>query len=65
MPTARPRQLNVRLEEEFWVLIERLTPLIYEDLGVRVTASDLIRLGLRSLAKEYLPVPDRKPHAPG
>jgi hypothetical protein len=54
MATERPKQLNVRLEDEYWDLLERLTPVISADVGVKMNNADVVRLGLKCLEKRYL-----------
>jgi hypothetical protein len=56
MPAYRAevrKQINVRLDEETEERIARLTPIVKEALGINVTMSDLIRLAVRALAREY------------
>jgi hypothetical protein len=62
MASKRPRQLNVRLEDEYWDLLDRLGPVVSADVGVEMVQADLIRMGLKCLAKRYLP--DVVPTAP-
>jgi hypothetical protein len=54
MATERPKQLNVRLEEEYWAMLDQLVPVISADLEINVTNADVVRLGLKCLAKRYL-----------
>ena len=53
MPSAR-RQLNVRLEPETEELLEKLLPVVSARLGLKVSQSDLVRLGLLELQAKYL-----------
>jgi hypothetical protein len=53
MPSDR-KQINVRVEPDTELLIERLIPAVRSRLGLPISQSDLIRLALQSLAREYL-----------
>ncbi len=55
MAVSRPKQLNVRLEDEYWDLLDALEPVVSAAVGVKMTQADLIRLGLKCLGKQYLP----------
>lgn len=52
MPSER-KQLNVRLDEEMEQLFAELMPKAGEATGLKVSQSDVIRLALRALAREY------------
>lgn len=52
MPSAR-KQLNVRLDEEMERLFAELLPKASAATGLKVSQSDVIRLALQSLAREY------------
>lgn len=56
------RQLNARLGDDDWALAEQLQAEAARRLGIPVSQSDLIRLALRALAREYAPAaePTRK-----
>ena len=61
MPSKLP-QLNVRMDPETEALVKRLIPAITEAIGLKVTQSDLFRLGVQELRKKYLTdEPDPKP----
>lgn len=52
MPSDR-KQMNVRLDDEMKALFEQLLPLASEATGLAVSQSDVVRLALKSLAREY------------
>lgn len=47
------RQFNVRLDDETDALMTELLPKATAALGIKVSQSDLVRLALRALAREY------------
>lgn len=60
MPSDR-KQLNVRVDPDVEDLVEQLIPAVTAALGVKVSQSDLFRLGMKELAAKYLPpAGDRK-----
>jgi len=61
MPSQR-RQLNIRLDRDMERLVPRLLEAVRRELGLKVSQSDLFRLGMKELAKKYLPddTPKRK-----
>ena len=56
------RQLNIRLDRDMERLVPRLLEAVRRELGLKVSQSDLFRLGMKELAKKYLPddTPKRK-----
>lgn len=52
MPSER-KQLNVRLDDEMSQLFVELLPLAKESTGLNVSQSDLVRLALMALKREY------------
>lgn len=58
---AKQKQFNVRLEDTYQQAIERLIPAISAELGITVSASDVIRLGIKELQEKYLPAEKPKP----
>jgi hypothetical protein len=52
MPSNR-KQLNVRADEETEKRVERLLPLVSKALGLRVSRSDLFRLGMIELERKF------------
>jgi hypothetical protein len=63
MPTDR-KQINVRVDAETEALMIRLIPVVSAAIGLKVNQSDLFRLGLVALRKQYLPDDeDEKPTA--
>lgn len=46
-------QLNVRLDDEMKALLAELGPLANAATGLKVSQSDIVRLGLHALAREY------------
>ena len=61
MPSDR-KQINVRADAETEELMNRLIPAVSAAIGLKVNQSDLFRLGLIALRKQYLPE-DEKPSA--
>jgi hypothetical protein len=59
MPSVR-KQINVRADAETEALMIRLIPVISAAIGLKVNQSDLFRLGLIALRKQYLPNEDEK-----
>lgn len=57
MPSDR-KQFNVRLDDETEALLPDLTERVSAAVGLRVTTSDLLRMGLRALAEKY-PAPPK------
>ncbi len=53
MPSSR-KQINIRATEEDLELVEALTGRVHARLGLRPSQSDLFRLALAALAREYL-----------
>jgi hypothetical protein len=53
VPSAR-KQLNVRTDAETEELMLRLIPVVSAAIGLKVNQSDLFRLGLAALKKQYL-----------
>lgn len=62
MPSKR-KQINVRVDEATETLIAQLQPAVTAAIGLDVSLSDLIRLGMQELARKYLPAGD-PPSAP-
>ena len=54
MPSKR-KQVNVRIDEHQDAVIPRLTAAIEAQQGIAVSVSDLFRMGLVRLEREYLP----------
>lgn len=52
MPRER-RQLNVRVDDETERRIARLLPLVTAAVGIQVTVTDLVRLGMIELERKY------------
>jgi Arc/MetJ-type ribon-helix-helix transcriptional regulator len=50
---SKLKQLNIRLTEEDERLIEELLPKARESTGLDVSQSELVRLALRALKREY------------
>lgn len=63
MPSDR-KQLNVRVDDETEDLVEQLLPAVTAALGVKVSQSDLFRLGMKELAAKYLPPATAKRRRP-
>ena len=65
MPSKLP-QLNVRLDPDTEETVKRLIPAITSALGLKVSQSDLFRLGVQELRKKYLAdEPEVKPQKKG
>lgn len=47
------KQLNVRLDDEMLAILAELGPLASRATGIKVSKSNLVRLGLRALTREY------------
>ncbi|VTR95252.1 unnamed protein product [Gemmata massiliana] len=62
MPSER-KQINVRVDDETEELIPRLIRSVTAALGIKVSQSDLFRLGLRELAQKYPPAPEASPRS--
>ena len=62
MPSDR-KQINVRADSETEELMNRLIPVVSAAIGLKVNQSDLFRLGLVALKKQYLPDGDENPPA--
>lgn len=60
MATER-KQINVRVDVATEELIERLKPAVSAAIGIDVTVTDLVRLGMLELAKRHLPAEVEKP----
>lgn len=58
VPSHGRKQINVRVDAATEELIERLKPAVAAALGVDITATDLVRLGMQAMAKQYLPPPE-------
>jgi len=54
MPSDR-KQINVRLDQETEKRVERLLPAVTAALGIKVSQSDLFRLGMIELERKFLP----------
>lgn len=59
MATER-KQINVRVKEEIERQIMRLMPLMSAELGVTITITDIVQLGVLELAKKYPEVEKHK-----
>lgn len=64
MATER-KQINVRVDGATEELIEKLKPAVGAAIGIDVTVTDLVRLGMAELAKRYLPPDVEKAGAKG
>ena len=53
MPSMN-KQINVRVDPETEELVEQLIPALSQALGLKVSQSDLFRMGLHALKKQYL-----------
>jgi hypothetical protein len=62
MADSKRKQFNVRPDDETSELIPLLIQAIDEATGLKITNSDLLRLGMKELAEKYLP--DWKPKKP-
>jgi hypothetical protein len=54
MPSKR-RQFNIRPDDATWSLIDRVKPLIEAAIGIEVSQSELLRLGMLALEEKYAP----------
>lgn len=55
------KQMNFRADVQTRESIEQLIPVVSAALGIEVTLSDIMRLGVQSLKKQYLGEPKNKP----
>lgn len=53
MPSDR-KQLNVRMDDETEERVARLLPAVSEAIGLKVSQSDLFRLGMIELERKFL-----------
>ena len=47
------KQINVRVDDEIERQIARLVPLLSAELGITITITDVVRLGVMELVKKY------------
>lgn len=59
MPSDR-KQLNIRLDPETEERVSRLLVSVSASIGLKVTQSDLFRLGMIELEKKFPPAADPK-----
>lgn len=52
-------QVNIRVDETVNAMIDELIPAVSESLGIKVTLTDLFRLGLIELKKKYAVEPKK------
>lgn len=60
MPSKR-RQFNVRPDDATWEIIDRVKPLVEAAIGIEVSYSELLRLGMAELERKHAPGPAEKP----
>ena len=60
MPSKR-RQFNVRPDDETWEIIDRVKPLVEASIGISVSQSDLLRLGMLALEEKHCHAEPSKP----
>jgi hypothetical protein len=54
MPSDR-KQINFRVDDETDALVRALIPVVSDAVGLKLSQSDLLRLGLVELRKKYMP----------
>ncbi len=52
MPSQK-RQFNVRPDDATWELIDRVKPVVESSIGIGVSYTDLLRLGMLALEEKH------------